>query len=237
MFRFIFILFILFSSQVFAKNFNVKIYHSQSASYLHYMMTGFGEAFVSGSMKSIIEKEGIQLFENSENQKDFKLFKDYLNNGYNFETIKSRPAGFYGMDALMGMSVLFPELEKFEETLSIYLPYDGIEAYFRLKKQIYPSFDKLIWQASKSFQAKEMKQVNQIAKKTKFSARLLKAKKFYSSDYPLELDFKVGLIPIPDYKLEKNHTSAQNLKDIQVVPYLEGRGVKEAFDIIFHEFC
>lgn len=201
------------------------------------MMTGFGEAFVSGSMKSIIEKNEIKDFSKPQNQKDFKLLKSYLNNGYDFVSVKTRPNGFYGMDALMGMSVVFPDLKVFEKTLSIYLPFDGVEAYFRLKKQIYPSFDKLIWQESKKFQASEMKQVNQIAKETKFSSRLMQAKKFYSSDYPLELDFKVGLIPIPDSKLKKNHTSAQNLKDIQVVPYLEAKGVKQAFDVIFHEFC
>lgn len=234
--------FILFLSQtIFTTGhcaLKLELKHSEAASYLHFLNTGFGEPFTSGSLKEIIENSKTSLFQDEILRNNFKLFKSFTEHGYNFsDEITNRPEGFWGEDALTSLAITAPDLKTFEKQLSIFMPYRGLTAYFKIKEKIYPLFNKLLWKPSLSSQNQQIKMNEDLIKKSHFIELLQKAKNFYSSDYPETLPFKVGLVPIPDKNIKSTHTSAENLKDVQVVPYLISRGLKDNLDVIFHEFC
>lgn len=229
----IFILFLLISVKAVAK---IEIHHSESASYLHFLDTGFNEPFTSGSMKELIGDS--EIFNDHEAKEEFKKFKSYLQHGYNFhDEVKNRPEGFWAEDALTALAVNSPDLNAFEKQLSALLPYRGIVAYLKVKAKLYPFFKKLIWEPSLTKQKEQIKSVESNLRRTQFESLLEKAKLFYRSDYPSEVPFKVGLVPIPDSQTSSKHTSAMNLRDIQVVPYLLSKGATNNLDDIFHEFC
>lgn len=215
----------------------LEIKHSEPSSYLHFLATGFGDHFTSGSMKQLIDSKGIKDFEDSNLKKHYNKINSYLRNGYNFDSIQSRPTGFYGGDAFISLAVNNSTLEDFEKSLSIFLPYDGIQSYFKLKRKLYPHFSKSVWTPTLKSQKAEIVKVKKILKETNFLDRLKQIKVFYNSEYPWEVPLKVALIPIDDRGQIKRHTSAQNLRDIQVVPYVITKGVKNNMDVVFHEFC
>lgn len=189
-------------------------------------------------MKEIINKDGTKIFEKEAVKKDFSYFTSFLQNGYNFADVSpNRPEGFFAEDALTVLAVNSGSLADFENNLSAFVPYRAISAYLRVKDATYPTFLKLVWTASTKGQEKQLNETTALIKKTGFIKWLGKARSFYKSDYPENLPLKVGLVPIPDYSVKKKHTSALNLRDVQVVPYLLSKGLRDSLDVVFHEFC
>ncbi|MCB0393425.1 MAG: hypothetical protein KDD25_02630 [Bdellovibrionales bacterium] len=232
----LFVSFLLFSS--FSWGLEIDLRHSEAVSYLHFLDTGFGEPFTSGSVREIIEKSKSRVFQEKSTINSFNNFKSYVQEGYNFrDESPNRSEGFYAEDALKSIAVNSKSLVDFESHLSIFLPYRGIESYFELKRKAYPLFSKLIWNPSLPSQEGALKKAKETIKKTEFVHWLEKAKRFYRSEYPEGLPFKVGLIPIPDINLKSKHTSGLNLRDIQVVPYFTEIGIKDDLGVVFHEFC
>ena len=230
------VLTLLFSTIAWAKP-TVQIYHSEATSYLHFLAAGFGEPFTSKSVKELIDKNKIRAFKKTRYKKLFDEFNSHLLNGYNFDSPETRPAGFYGQDALVSLSVTNPSLDELEKSLSLFVPYSGVSAYFSLKNKFYGPFKKHLWNPTLSEQPKEIKKAKQILKEVEFEKLLTQAKAFYKSDYPINVPFKVALVPIDDRGLKSGHTSALNLRDVQVVPYFISKGVRDNMDVIFHEFC
>lgn len=219
------------------EEFQVEVYHSESATYLHFLSSGFGDSFVSRSMQDLIKKHDFKKFDFKSHKVSYKKFKSYLLNGYNFKTVKTRPKGFYGNDAFIALSATHPSLEDFENNLSILLPYEALVEYYSIKKALYPKFKKTIWEPSLNNQSKEINSIQKAMKESGFSKKLSNVKAFYNSKYPSQLPMKIALIPIDDRGFKKKHTSAQSLKDIQVVPYLMSVGAKDSLDVIFHELA
>lgn len=216
----------------------IELGHSEAASYLHFLSTGFGEPFTSGALKEKINKQSSLLFENSENKALFLQFKSYLQNGYNYaDESPNRPDGFWAEDALLALAAQSKTLASFENQLSILIPYRGIIAYQKLKERAHPVFQSLLWKPTLAAQKREIEDLRKLTSKTGFLSQIKKARIFYGSDYPDSLPFKVALIPIPDSGLKNKHTSATNLRDVQVVPYLVSSGARDSLDVVFHEFC
>ncbi len=135
---------------------NIEIKHSESASFLHFLDTGFNEPFTSGAMKEIIGKS--EVFNDPELKKEFENFKNYLQHGYNFhDEVKNRPEGFWAEDALTILAVNSNDLSSFEKQLSALLPYRGIASYLKVKSKTYPLFKTLIWEPSLQSQKNEQK--------------------------------------------------------------------------------
>lgn len=230
------LLFLFFANVSWALEIDLR--HSEAVSYLHFLNTGFGEPFTSGSIKEIIEKSKSHIFQNKKLRGDFEQFKSFVQNGYNYaDEVQNRPEGFWAEDALIATAVNSKSLEDFEKQLSIFVPYRGITSYHTVKKKAYPLFKRLIWEPTLAEQKSQIDKTNLLLKKTEFLKMLSQAKHFYRSDYPESLPFKVGLIPIPGQNLKNKHTSATNLRDVQMVPYFVSEGVKDSLDVIFHEFC
>ena len=211
--------------------------HSEAASYLHFLDSGFDEPHTSGSLKELIKQKRIFHFKKQDNLSRFNLFKSYLRNGYSFPSIPARPRGVFGEDTLNKLAVTSFSIEDFEKSLSAVLPYDGINAYFELKDVFYNKFRETVWNPSLKFQKKGLAQIQKTIESTGFRDQLKLARKFYRSNYPRQLPLKVGLIPILDSDLESKHTSALNLGDIQIVPYMVSKGASSGLDVVFHEFC
>jgi len=222
-------------SRVFALE--IKIDHSESASYLHFLAAGFQQPFSSRSLQDVIKNKNVKSFSKNKNKDDYNLLKSYLQNGYNFDSPNSRPSGVYGEDALNLLSVTNPSLTELEKNLSAFLPYDGINAYYRLKKVFYPEFEKILWDSSTKNHEQEMLKIKTAMENSRFVENLEKAKKFYASEYPENLALKVALIPINIGNGSIRHTSATNLKDAQIVPYISQLGAVSNLGVIFHEFC
>lgn len=215
----------------------INVNHSESASYLHFLAAGFQQPFSSRSLQDVIKNKKINSFSKSQNKEDYNLLKSYLQNGYNFDSPSSRPSGFYGEDALSLLSVTNPSITEFEKNLSAFLPYDGINAYYRLKKIFYSEFEKILWRSSIQNHDQEILKIKTAMDSTKFVENLEKIKKFYGSEYPENLALKVALIPINIGSGNIKHTSATNLKDAQIVPYITQLGTVSNLGVIFHEFC
>ncbi len=217
----------------------IEVKHSEAASYLHFLATGFDEPFTSGALREVIKLRGIdEVFKNSELRANYQSLKSLLENGYNFPTpVASRPEGFWGADAIWVLAANSADLETFEKQLSLLLPYDGVSAYFRIKEKLYPYFRKWAWESRSSTRDSMEREIRRAVESSGLNELLEKARIFYRSDYPTALPFKVSLIPIPDDGIATKHTSATNLRDVQIVPYLKSKGAKDSLEVIFHEFC
>jgi hypothetical protein len=211
--------------------------HSEAASFLHFIDTGFKQPRTSRSLRELIEKNKVTKFTENKNINSYLLLKSYLRKGYNFDSVSSRPRGVFGEDTMNMLAVTSKNMEEFEDNLSSILPYDGINAYFELKDEFYRSFKSIMWDPSLGRQERNLDNLEDIVQKTNFRDQLKLARKFYRSNYPRQLPLKVGLIPIPDAEINNKHTSALNLRDVQVVPYLSSKGAASSLDVIFHEFC
>lgn len=216
----------------------VEITHSEAASYMHFLDSGFDQPFTSGSLKSLIELKKIKAFKDKKLKDEYLKFKSYVQKGYNFDDEQpNRPEGFWAEDALQILAVNSSGLADFERNLSAFVSYRGIGSYHKVKERLYPLFLKYHWRPTLKSQDKEIAETKKILESSNFTDLLEKARAFYRSDYPQSLSFKVGLTPIPDTDLKKRHTSASNLRDVQLVPYHSTKGVKDNLDVIFHEFC
>lgn len=222
-----------------SQNIPMVIQHSEAASYLHFLATGFDLPFTSKALKEAIEKSDEKgLFKNEQMKVAFNQVREYLENGYNFEpVVKNRPIGFYGFDALTSFAVASSSQADFENKLTPILPLQGVIAYSKLKDSMYPYFRSLMWDSTVSQHAANIDVINKSMDRSGFENLLAQAKAFYGSQYPNFLPLKVGLVPIPDRGLSRGHTSALNLLDVQVVPYLMTEGPVGNLDVIFHEFC
>lgn len=216
----------------------VDFYHSKSASYIHFLRAGFGEPHTSKSMVEIIEEAKISGFKRPENVKLFRKFWDFLGDGFDFESLPTRPESYYGEDALIEFSILNPQIDGFEKHIPILMPFDGVSAYFELKDQLYDKFEKTFWSPAQSQLKMNLNSLNEVLEQTNFVNLLDQVKLFYGSVYPINLPLRVALVPIADGKnLKKKHTSAQSIRNLQIVPYLLSSGIEGNLDVIFHEFC
>jgi len=217
----------------------ISMESSEAASYLHFLDSGFGEPFSSRGLRELIEKSPAKsVFTDRKNVEAFQNIKSYLHMGYNFSNeVANRPEGFWGADAFMAIAARHRDLKSFEFNLSAFLPYRGILDYQRLKDKIHPLFLQLLWNPAVAQRPIEEAAIAKFLSESKLSERLKTVKKFYGSSYPENLPFRVALIPIDDRNLKVKHTSAKNLRDVQIVPYLINAGLAENFDVIFHEFC
>ncbi len=212
----------------------IQIYHSEPASFLHFLDSGFNAPHTSDSVRELIKNEGI--FQDAHVIEDYNTYKSYLNLGYNFsDEAPNRPEGFYADDGLDVLAANSPNLATFESQLSLLLPYRGVNLYQKLKKDFYPIFLKTLWTPSLPKQDAQLKEIIKEMEKSDFKAWIDIAKAFYRSDYPEELPFKIALVPIPE--TGGNHTSARSLRDVQIVPYLQKVGAVKNLDVVFHEFC
>jgi hypothetical protein len=226
---------ILLSSISSFASMRIEIRHSEAASFLHFLNTGFDEPHTSLSMKEIIKSE--KDFSDPETIKDFESFKSFVQEGYNYpDELKNRPEGFWAEDSMKVLAASSTDLRSFETQLSAFLPYRGISSYFRVKEKLYPIFKKLIWDPSEKKRTENIEKNQEDFKKFEMVDWLMKARTFYRSDYPIDLPFKVALIPIPDEGIKSKHTSAENLRDVQIVPYLLSEKTTDNLDVIFHEF-
>ena len=215
----------------------VDIFHSEAASFLHFLDSGFGSPQASGAVAELIAHHGNNKFKKRENKSHFSKFKSYLRKGYNFKSLVARPKGVFGEDSIGVLAVNSMDMLQFESLLSAILPYDGIEAYFSLKKKFYKDFRKQMWEPTLDSQNNNLKELYVKMEESRFLDHLKLARRFYRSNYPRKLPLKVGLVPIPDLKNGSTHSRAISYKDVQIVPYVVSKGATANLDTIFHEFC